>query len=173
MASSLDTGRSTIGRVVGTAVALDANAARRRAAPDRALPDLAVEVGAGEFLAGEAGAAQDGQPPGHLADNADRQARTWEGLAAQRFPGRPSSRPFAHRPEQQTQRPTRLNRRSAEKYPRRVAFDGWRSRCRRRTRRRRGVERALHQEFDLIPHRARVAEHLGDRTFEGTDERAR
>ncbi len=67
---------------VGPSVALHAHAADVREQDNRALPDLAVEAGRREFLAGDGvGLAQQVEPLlRHLADDADAQAGTREGL---------------------------------------------------------------------------------------------
>ena len=68
---------------VGAPVALHAHAAHVGEQHDRALPHLAVQAGGGELLAGDGvGPAQDGQAfGGDLADDADAEAGTREGLS--------------------------------------------------------------------------------------------
>ena len=65
---------------VGAAVALDADGADVGEQHDRELPDVAVEAGAGELLAGDrVGLAQDVEPlAGDLADDPDAEARARE-----------------------------------------------------------------------------------------------
>ena len=68
---------------VGAAVTLHADGADVGEQHDRHLPDVAVEAGAGQLLARDrVRAAQDVEPVGgHLADDADAEAGTREGLA--------------------------------------------------------------------------------------------
>ena len=77
------------GVAVGAPVALDAHAAHVGEQHHGALPDLLVQASGGELLAGDqVRGAQDVQALArHLADDADPQARTREGLAVHQVVG--------------------------------------------------------------------------------------